>query len=267
MLFRNENKRGGFTLIELLVVIAIIAILASLILPALASAKEKAQRSTCLNNEKQLYTSLRMYCDDNEENLPLVTNSISWCWDMPQNTTTAMLNYGCIKKTFYCPSTAPRFTDAENFEDAESLWNYGGTGDNGFAVVGYSFVFSGASSKILSQYQNAKISAETRKSIVYPYPTSRDDISARELIADVVLSTGTTVPVSASDNFDNVVGGFTRSGKTYPHLSSHLRYQVPYGQNIAYKDGHVAWKKFDAASPNVNVNTSKVRTSSPYFWW
>ncbi|MCL5019574.1 MAG: prepilin-type N-terminal cleavage/methylation domain-containing protein [Patescibacteria group bacterium] len=63
-------KKRGFTLIELLVVIAIIAILAAILFPVFAKAKEDAMRNICLNNLKQLSTAMMMYCKDNNDTCP-----------------------------------------------------------------------------------------------------------------------------------------------------------------------------------------------------
>jgi prepilin-type N-terminal cleavage/methylation domain-containing protein len=124
---KNSQNNSAFTLIELLVVIAIIAILAAMLLPALSSAKSRAQRISCLNNLKQMGTALFMYSGDNDDKImPAAFNGTIGPWQgyVLFNTTQAAgqkantsspTNHGSFytsglipsSKSFYCPGTKP----------------------------------------------------------------------------------------------------------------------------------------------------------------
>lgn len=73
-------RRHGFTLIELLVVIAIIAILAAILFPVFAKARDKALSTACLSNCKQMALALQMYCSDYDTHLPFHLMSVNGAW-------------------------------------------------------------------------------------------------------------------------------------------------------------------------------------------
>ena len=95
--------RRGFTLIELLVVIAIIAILAAILFPVFAKAREKARQTSCLSNEKQICLAILMYAQDYDERFPglFMPNGVTTPWYVD-----LILPYVKNTQIFQCPSNS-----------------------------------------------------------------------------------------------------------------------------------------------------------------
>ena len=131
----QPRNQPAFTLVELLVVIAIISILASLLLPSLAVAKEKASRIKCVSNQHQVGLALIMWSDDNSQRYPWQVTPGS---GGSQGTPCAWIHFNVVQadmmtpQVLYCPSDFDRF----------AAWNFTGTNSgclawNGNYAVSY----------------------------------------------------------------------------------------------------------------------------------
>ena len=259
------QRRHAFTLVELLVVIAIIGILAALLFPVMAAVKDKARRTECLNNERQLAIGIHVYASDASK-LPVIENGPAWAWDLPDSAAQVMLGSGATKKSFYCPGTAWKgFDDDVNFQATglaadgtpACLWNYGFLNPppppgNPFHVVGYVFAFSGSGSVLAATNQNTTLDSETIDGVLTP-------VAERVLLADATLDDSMEYD---SDNkydtdtrcYNDVPGGFYMH-----HTSAHLKRAIPRGGNVGFKDGHVEWRSF--------ADMQEVTVAGAPFWW
>lgn len=228
-----KNKAPlGFTLIELLVVIAIISILAAILFPVFARARENARRTSCVSNLKQLALGIRMYTQDYDERFPMYKmNDTGVTASNPFGWSDAIQPYINNKQVLQCPSepnkpnispSSPGYTDYWiNAETASSATSAS------LAQVAYpsQTVLSGDGDSGTSRYNANGIT------------NNKDGFNSS-------CSTRTSTDPQGLNRAKIPGGGYDR------HLE---------GTNIAFIDGHVKWLKGDGTSFSQGVFDCQIK--------
>ena len=203
-----RQNAGAFTLIELLVVIAIIAILAAILFPVFAQAREKARQTACLSNSKQMALAIHQYVQDYDETLPWAQQQNGGAWNL--------LIYPYVKSddVYRCPSDDNPLSPAgTGGKKLSYLPNYAVLSANRFAPLTLADFDAPASAIALTEMYTGPGAANKQGYHLYRsdlYPADRD----------VILATPAV---------------FTRIA-TKRHNE---------GMNNMFLDGHAKWNKFE----------------------
>ncbi len=227
------RKRSGFTLIELLVVIAIIAILAAILFPVFARAREKARQTSCLSNMKQQALAVQMYASDWDEYMV----SMFRLGPTPDGA------YG-VEVGFWYPLALMAFINNEQIFACPSQGIYGTYAPYGLShdptIYATLWGASGGDSYYFPQHQATNATA-----MAHPYQWGTPNtLAAFDCPADTILSwdwhfstaARGGYSLDANDYYFCAAGG-PASGRTGIHND---------GNNTTYVDGHAKWNKWDA---------------------
>ena len=250
---KMPHKNRAFTLIELLVVIAIIAILAAMLLPALAKAKETAKRAVCKSNMRQLSLGIMMYASDNRETYPTAESHLAW---VPLN----IYNYfistmHMATNSLQCPNYAA-FVDP-NYVNSIGLVVVDQPGNRG--RLGYYALWG------LNTTTDVRPRDQSPGTFPAPWDSPRKTTDKMTpymaLMADISeQGSGTAIKYSRSPH--TRTGLKSSPNNTFPAPGS-LGME---GNDVANADGSVQWKKALTALPHtVSPFTTPANPAQPDF--